>query len=77
MKGPGVMQELWKHSAFRRLYGAHVIHIMGNEFSYIAVVGLLHELSGSGLSFAAGTVFRLVPYVITSVFSRLSVFIPV
>jgi MFS family permease len=64
-----IMLELLKHSVFRRLYTAHIIHILGNEFTFIAVVGLLHDLSGSGLSFAAGTVFRLVPYVLTSFFS--------
>ncbi|MCG6197253.1 MFS transporter, partial [Anoxybacillus sp. LAT_38] len=63
------MTALLRHPVFRRLYTAHVIHIIGNEFTFIAVVGLLHDLSGSGLSFAAGTVFRLMPYVITSVFS--------
>ncbi|MED1954507.1 MFS transporter [Brevibacillus centrosporus] len=60
---------LLKHPVFRRLYAAHIIHIIGNEFTFIAVVGLLHDLSGSGLSFAAGTVFRMVPYVLTSFFS--------
>jgi predicted MFS family arabinose efflux permease len=64
-----IMLELLKHSVFRRLYTAHIIHILGNEFTFIAVVGLLRDLSGSGLSFAAGTVFRLVPYVLTSLFS--------
>jgi predicted MFS family arabinose efflux permease len=63
------MTALLRHPVFRRLYTAHVIHIIGNEFTFIAVVGLLHDLSGSGLSFAAGTVFRLMPYVITSFFS--------
>lgn len=60
---------LLKHPVFRRLYAAHIIHIIGNEFTFIAVVGLLHDLSGSGLSFAGGTVFRMVPYVLTSFFS--------
>lgn len=60
---------LLKHPVFRRLYSAHIIHIIGNEFTFIAVVGLLHDLSGSGLSFAAGTVFRMLPYVLTSFFS--------
>jgi MFS family permease len=46
-----------------------VIHVAGNEFTFIAVVGLLNDLSGSGLSFAAGTVFRLLPYVVTSFFA--------
>ncbi|USG67225.1 MFS transporter [Brevibacillus ruminantium] len=63
------MPAILKHPVFRRLYAAHIIHIVGNEFTFIAVVGLLHDLSGSGLSFAAGTVFRLLPYVITSLFS--------
>ncbi|GAA4717416.1 MFS transporter [Brevibacillus fulvus] len=61
------MLELLKQQVFRRLYAAHVIHIVGNEFTFIAVVGLLNDLSGSGLSFAAGTIFRLVPYVVTSI----------
>ncbi len=60
---------LLTHPVFRRLYAAHIIHIIGNEFTFIAVVGLLHDLSGSGLSFAAGTVFRMLPYVLTSFFS--------
>jgi len=60
---------LLKHPVFLRLYMAHIVHIIGNEFTFIAVVGLLHDLSGSGLSFAAGTVFRQVPYVLTSIFS--------
>lgn len=60
---------LLQHPVFRRLFTAHVIHIIGNEFTFIAVVGLLHDLSGSGLSFAAGTVFRLLPYVLTSFLS--------
>lgn len=60
---------LLQHPVFRRLFAAHIIHIIGNEFTFIAVVGLLHDLSGSGLSFAAGTVFRLMPYVLTSFFS--------
>ncbi|QQE75595.1 MFS transporter [Brevibacillus composti] len=63
------MPVILKHPVFRRLYAAHIIHIIGNEFTFIAVVGLLHDLSGSGLSFAAGTVFRLLPYVMTSLFS--------
>ncbi len=63
------MLSLFRIPIFRRLYTAHVIHILGNEFSFIAVVGLLHDLSGTGLSFAAGTVFRLMPYVIASAFS--------
>ncbi|GED69014.1 hypothetical protein BRE01_27160 [Brevibacillus reuszeri] len=60
---------LLQHPVFRRLYTAHIIHIIGNEFTFIAVVGLLNDLSGSGLSFAAGTVFRMLPYVLTSFFS--------
>lgn len=60
---------LLHHPVFRRLYTAHIIHIIGNEFTFIAVVGLLNDLSGSGLSFAAGTVFRMLPYVLTSFFS--------
>lgn len=60
---------LLQYPIFRRLYAAHVIHILGNEFTFIAVLGLLHDLSGSGLTFAAGTVFRFVPYVITSFFT--------
>lgn len=60
---------LLKHPVFLRLYLAHIVHIIGNEFTFIAVVGLLHDLSGSGLSFAAGTVFRQVPYVLTSIVS--------
>ncbi|MGG2482760.1 MFS transporter [Brevibacillus borstelensis] len=63
------MSSILKHPVFRRLYAAHIIHIVGNEFTFIAVVGLLQDLSGSGLSFAAGTVFRMLPYVITSLFS--------
>lgn len=63
------MMTLLQHPIFRRLYAAHIVHIIGNEFTFIAVVGLLHDLSGSGLSFAAGTVFRMVPYVLTSLFS--------
>ncbi|MEJ8544014.1 MFS transporter [Brevibacillus borstelensis] len=63
------MSSILKHPVFRRLYTAHIIHIVGNEFTFIAVVGLLQDLSGSGLSFAAGTVFRMLPYVITSLFS--------
>ncbi|MFP3389824.1 MFS transporter [Brevibacillus sp. SIMBA_040] len=60
---------LLQHPIFRRLYTAHIIHIIGNEFTFIAVVGLLNDLSGSGLSFAAGTVFRMLPYVLTSFFA--------
>lgn len=63
------MFELLRHHVFRRLYGAHVIHLLGNEFTFIAVLGLLKELSGSGLSFAAGTVFRFLPYVLASFFA--------
>ncbi|UFJ41587.1 MFS transporter [Brevibacillus humidisoli] len=63
------MVTLWKQPVFRRLYSAQVINTLGHEFTFIAVIGLLNELSGSGLSFAAGTVFRLLPYVITSLFS--------
>lgn len=63
------MVGLLRHPVFRRLYGAHVIHLLGNEFTFIAVLGLLQELSGSGLSFAAGTVFRFLPYVIASFFA--------
>ncbi|AWX57402.1 MFS transporter [Brevibacillus brevis] len=58
-----------QHPVFRRLYTAHIVHIIGNEFTFIAVVGLLHDLSGSGLSFAAGTVFRMIPYVFASFFA--------
>ncbi|ASJ54993.1 hypothetical protein BP422_16420 [Brevibacillus formosus] len=58
-----------QHPVFRRLYTAHIVHIIGNEFTFIAVVGLLHDLSGSGLSFAAGTVFRMLPYVFASFFA--------
>lgn len=63
------MVGLLRHHVFRRLYGAHVIHLLGNEFTFIAVLGLLKELSGSGLSFAAGTVFRFLPYVVASFFA--------
>ncbi|WNF07311.1 hypothetical protein [Brevibacillus borstelensis] len=44
------MSSILKHPVFRRLYAAHIIHIVGNEFTFIAVVGLLQDLSGSGLS---------------------------
>ncbi|WP_431809839.1 hypothetical protein [Brevibacillus agri] len=37
---------LLQHPVFRRLYAAHIVHIIGNEFTFIAVVGLLHDLSG-------------------------------
>jgi len=63
------MSDLLRIPMFRRLYAAHVIHIIGNEFTFIAIVGLLNDLSGSGLSFAAATVCRLVPYVLTSFFA--------
>ncbi|MGG1251827.1 hypothetical protein ABE205_06025 [Brevibacillus agri] len=37
---------LLQHPVFRRLYAAHIVHIIGNEFTFIAVVGLLDIRSG-------------------------------
>ncbi|WP_139491339.1 MFS transporter [Brevibacillus dissolubilis] len=63
------MSALFKLPVFRRLYLANLVHLLGNEFTFIATIGLMHDLSGSGLTFAAATVLRLVPYVLTSSFS--------
>lgn len=39
---------LLQHPVFRRLYAAHIVHIIGKEFTFIAVVGLLDIPLGLG-----------------------------
>ncbi|MBY0054494.1 hypothetical protein H7K32_23170 [Brevibacillus agri] len=39
---------LLQHPVFRRLYAAHIVHIIGNEFTFIAVFGLLDIPLGIG-----------------------------
>src|ERR687897_675835 len=46
---------------FRRLFLAHSVSRAGDAFNTVALVGLVHELTGSGLGVAGAVIFEVLP----------------
>lgn len=60
----GYMQLLRTNAKYRNLWFGNVISSLGDWFSYVAVLGLVWEVTGSGTSLALTMISRSIPFVI-------------